>query len=104
MNGKLINNDVNKILHQRVVTFEIEKILLEYGKEYHNRVLILLEIDYKCKLDDCFANPVYLKKTLQKAFGDFYKIILTTIITTLKKHTPNKCYSEFLNGLSCENE
>lgn len=83
---------------------EIEKILLEYGKQNFNRVLLLLETDYKCKLEDCFENPVYLKKTLQKAFGDFYKMVLSTIITILDKLTPKEFYLEFLEGLRYEND
>ena len=81
---------------QSLLTLVIEKTLLEIWSQVHSKVLMKLEEDHNCSLQDYCDNPEYLKRVLCNIFGKAYYIVLESIEENLRKHKSNQLVEQFL--------
>jgi len=67
-----------------LVTFAIEKALLDMGGPVFAKVTKTLKDDYGCYLPDCYDHPEYLKRILSDLYGNAHAAIIDLIKTNLQ--------------------
>ena len=83
-----------------MVTLALKNTLLELGVEEFDKVVSLLQKDYKITLDDCYENPEHLKQILKDLFGDSYRDILSSLNENMKEISAQQDIQDFLQILS----
>jgi hypothetical protein len=82
-----------------LVTFAIEKTLLDIGKPEYETVSYLLYERYQRGIPDCFEKPEYLKEVLRELYGTSHNEIIKSIEQELKEVIENKKVEVFLQVL-----
>lgn len=68
---------------ESLVSYAIEKTLIEYGNSALEEVHHKLYINYGLDFMDCYHNPEYFRRILLETFGDSYVQIIELIKKTL---------------------
>lgn len=72
----------DKMLWKIQVSLAIENALRELGKFELRKVIDTLQENYNISIPDCYDNPMILKNTLQRLFGNSY----LTVVSLIEKH------------------
>lgn len=86
----------NKEVRRALVTFAIEKALLDIGKPAYDKVLEILNKEYHCYLSDCYEHPEYLNEALKQLYGKAAKVIVESITRQLEEFNYHKPIEKFL--------
>lgn len=87
-------------MKRTMVTLAIKNTLLELGLEEYDKIVLMLQKDHNCSIEDCYDNPEFLKQVLQDLFGDSYNDVLNSLKENLKNITSHKSTQNFLDVLS----
>jgi hypothetical protein len=79
-----------------LVSFLLEKSLLEIGKPVLEKVTRQLYKKYQVYLPDCYEQPEYLRSVLKEIFGNSYVAITSKIEEELSEFTYQKPIEQFL--------
>ena len=90
------SGDVQKAL----VSFVIERILLNMGNLVLDEVGHRLYEKHQCYFSDCLENPQYLRGVLEEIFGDSYKPVTDEIQKRLAELEDQKPIANFLSVIS----
>ncbi len=88
--------DVQKAL----VSFVVERILLDMGQLALDEVGHRLYEKHQCYFSDCLENPQYLRDVLEEIFGDAHKSVTDQIQKRLTELEDQKPIANFLSILS----
>lgn len=86
----------NEEVKRALVTLSIEKALLDVGKSTYDKVLEILNTEYRCYLPDCYDHPEYLDEILEKFYGDAGRAIVESIARQLEEFNYHKPIKKFL--------
>jgi ribosomal protein S17E len=92
--------DSHEYIQKALVSFVIERILLDMGKLALDEVGRRLYEKYQCYFTDCLEHPHYLKEVLQEIFGDSSKSVTDQIQKRLVELEEQKPIANFLNVIS----
>jgi len=87
-------------MKRTMVTLAIKNTFLELGLEEYDKIVLMLQKDYNCSLEDCYDNPEYLKQVLKDLLGDSYNDVLNSLKENIKNISSNKTTLNFLDALS----
>lgn len=87
-------------MKKTMVTLALKNTLLELGIQDYDKVVSLLQKDYKCTLDECFENPEYLRNILKDLYGNSYPDILNSISENMKDISSQATVKDFLQVLN----
>jgi hypothetical protein len=82
-----------------LVSFAIEKSLLEMGEPVLHKVSKVLKDDYNCYIPDCFDNPEYLKRILTDLYGTSHVQIINSIKQSLDEFSTRGSVQRFISTL-----
>ena len=89
-------NDVYKAL----TVLAIEQTLLVIGEPTYDRVIEILNKEYKCYLSDCYEHPEYLSEILKKLYGYAHKEIIKSINKKLEEFSDKEHITRFIEVIS----
>ena len=92
--------DSEKNMKKTMVTLALKNTLLELGVEEFDKVVSLLQKDYRATLEDCYQNPEYLRQILKDLFGDSYTDVLSSLSENMKEISSQQDIQDFLNVLT----
>ena len=87
-------------MKRTMVTLAIKNTLLELGLEEYDKIVLMLQKDHNCPIEDCYDNPEFLKQVLQDLFGTSYNDVLNSLKENLKNISSHKTTENFLAVLS----
>ena len=87
-------------MKRTMVTLAIKNTFLELGLEEYDKIVLMLQKDYSCSLEDCYDNPEYLKQVLKDLLGDSYNNVINSLKENIKNISSNKTTLNFLDALS----
>ena len=87
-------------MKRTMITLAIKNTFLELGLEEYDKIVLMLQKDYHCSLEDCYDNPEYLKQVLKDLLGDSYNDVLNSLKENIKNISSNKTTLNFLDALS----
>jgi len=87
-------------MKRTMVTLAIKNTFLELGLEEYDKIVLMLQKDYGCSLEDCYDSPEYLKQVLKDLLGESYNDILNSLKENLKNISSHKSTANFLDALS----
>ena len=87
-------------MKRTMVTLAIKNTFLEMGLEEYDKIVLMLQKDYNCSIEDCYDNPEFLKQVLKDLLGDSYNDVLNSLKENLKNISSNKSTVNFLDTLS----
>jgi len=87
-------------MKRTMVTLAIKNTFLELGLEEYDKIVLMLQKDYNCSIEDCYNNPEFLKQVLKDLLGDSYNDVLNSLKENLKNISSNKSTVNFLDTLS----
>lgn len=87
-------------MKRTMVTLAIKNTLLELGLEEYDKIVLMLQKDHNCSIEDCYDNPEFLKQVLQDLFGDSFNDVLNSLKENLKNISSHKTTESFLDVLS----
>jgi hypothetical protein len=92
--------DVNDYqVKKALVSFAIEKALLEMGVPVLHKVSKTLKDNYNCYIPDCFDNPEYLKRVLADLYGSSHMQIINSIKQSLDEFSAKGSVQRFISAL-----
>ncbi len=87
-------------MKKTLVTLALKNTLLELGIQDYDKVVSLLQKDYRCTLDECYENPEYLRNILKDLYGNSYPDILNSISENMKDISSQATVKDFLQVLN----
>jgi hypothetical protein len=90
----------NGIVYKALTTVVIEKTLIEIGKPVYDKVIKMINSEYHCYLTDCYEHPEYLKKTLEKLYGNAHSAIVRSIQEQLEQFSFQEDISLFIKTIN----
>ena len=87
-------------MKRTMVTLAIKNTFLELGLEEFDKIVLMLQKDHNCTLEDCYDNPEALKQVLQDLLGDSYKDVMSSLKENIKNISSHKSTENFLDTLS----
>ena len=90
----------SNLVHKALVILAIEKTLLTIGGPTYDKVIHLLEKEYRCGLTSCYEHPEYLTDILQKLYGAAYKEIIKSINEKLTEFSYTESIRKFVQVLN----
>ncbi len=87
-------------MKKTMVTLALKNTLLELGIQDYDKVVSLLQKDYRCTLDECYENPEYLRNILKDLYGNSYPDILNSISENMKDISSQATVKDFLQVLN----
>ena len=87
-------------MKKTMVTLAIKNTFLELGLEEFDKIVLMLQKDHNCSLEDCYDNPEALKQVLQDLLGDTYNDVMASLKENIKNISSHKSTENFLNILS----
>ena len=87
-------------MKRTMITLAIKNTFLELGLEEYDKIVLMLQKDYNCSLEDCYDNPEYLKQVLKDLLGDSYNDVLNSLKENIQNISSNKTTLNFLDALS----
>jgi hypothetical protein len=95
-----VAGDSHSDIQRALVSFVIERVLLDVGKLALDEVGHRLYEKHQCYFSDCLENPQYLRETLEEIFGDSYRSITSQIQKRLAELEDQKPIANFLSVIS----
>lgn len=92
--------DSHRDIQRALVSFVIERSLLDMGKLALDEVGHRLYEKHQCYFSDCLENPQYLREVLEEIFGDSYRSITSQIQKRLTELEDQKPIADFLSVIS----
>lgn len=89
--------DSQKDIQKALISFIIERVLLDVGALALDEVGRRLYEKHQCYFSDCLDNPQYLREILEEIFGDSYKSISDQIQKRLFEVQDQKPIGNFLD-------
>lgn len=87
-------------MKRTMITLAIKNTFLELGLEEYDKILLMLQKDFNCSLEDCYDNPEYLKQVLKDLLGDSYNDVLNSLKENIKNISSSKTTLNFLDALN----
>lgn len=94
------SGDSLDLMKKTIVVLAMKNTFLELGLEEFDKIVLLLQKDHNCSLEDCYENPEALKQVLKDLFGDSYNEIMSSLKENIKNISSHKSTENFLNVLS----
>ena len=86
-------------IKEAIVSYAIEKALIEYGNAAHEEVYYRLYREHALHFVDCYHNPEAFRKVLIETFGDSYCNIVELVRTQLGEYSTQDHVRKFLKAL-----
>lgn len=86
-------------IKKALITFSIERALLDLGEPVLQKVSDTLKADYCCYMPDCYDHPEYLKRVLGDLYGNASLTIINSIKENLKEFSHQTTVQRFLVAL-----
>lgn len=86
-------------IKKALVTFAIEKALLDMGEPVFQKVVKTLKDDYHCYIPDCYDHPEYLKRILSDLYGNAHEAIINSIKSSLQDFSHQSQIQKFVAAL-----
>lgn len=86
-------------IKKALVSFAIEKSLLQMGGPIFNKVTKTLKNDYDCYIPDCYEHPEYLKRILSDIYGNAHLSIIDSIKADLAEFSSQGPVQKFVLAL-----
>jgi len=87
-------------MKKTIVTLAMKNTFLELGLEEFDKIVLMLQKDHSCTLEDCYENPDALKQVLQDLLGDSYNDVMSSLKENIKNISSHKSTENFLDALS----
>ena len=88
------------MMKKTIVILAMKNTFLELGLEEFDKIVLLLQKDHNCTLENCYDNPEALKQVLQDLLGDTYNDVMASLKENIKNISSHKSTENFLNILS----
>ena len=95
-----MSNDSHQDVQKALISFVIERVLLDVGKLALDDVGHKLYERHQCYFADCLEHPEHLKQILQELFGDSHKSITDKIQHRLAELDDQKLIANFIAIIS----
>jgi nitrogen-specific signal transduction histidine kinase len=100
LKDKIIPMDATETqIKKALVSFAIEKALLNLGEPVYQKVTKTLKDDYDCFIPDCYDNPEYLKRILADMYGNAHTTIINSIKSDLEEFSSQGPIQKFVLAL-----
>lgn len=86
-------------IKKALVSFAIEKALLNLGEPVYQKITKTLRDDYNCFVPDCYDNPEYLKRILADMYGNAHMTIINSIKSDLAEFSEQGPIQKFVLAL-----
>lgn len=86
-------------VREALVSYAIEKALIEHGNSSHEEVYYKLYQEHALHFVDCYHNPDVLRRVLLETFGDSYIEIVELVKTHLGEYATQEQIRKFLASL-----
>ncbi len=86
-------------MYNILITWTIEKTLLDLGKPTYDKVIDMLKNEYQCNLTDCYIHPEYLNAVLKKLPADSSVAIVVSITIELKEFLYKEPIRRFIEAI-----
>lgn len=87
-------------IKKALVSFAIEKSLLQMGEPVFQKVTKTLKDDYNCYIPDCYEHPEYLKRVLSDIYGNAGLSIINSIKEDLAEFSGQGPVQKFVLALN----
>lgn len=87
-------------MKKTIVTLAMKNTFLELGLEEFDKIVLMLQKDHNCTLEDCYDNPEALKQVLQDLLGDSYNDVMSSLKENIKNISSHKSTENFLDALN----
>lgn len=87
-------------MKKTVVILAMKNTFLELGLEEFDKIVLMLQKDHNCTIEDCYDNPEALKQVLQDLLGDSYNDVLNSLKENIKNISSDKTTETFLDTLT----
>jgi len=96
----LPSGDSLDTMKKTIIVLAMKNTFLELGLEEYDKIVLMLQKDHNCTLDDCYENPEALKQVLQDLLGDSYNDVMNSLKENIKNISSHKSTENFLDALS----
>ena len=96
----LPSGDSLDMMKKTIVVLAMKNTFLELGLEEYDKIVLMLQKDHNCSLEDCYENPEALKQVLQDLLGDSYNDVMNSLKENIKNISSHKSTENFLDALS----
>jgi len=96
----LPSGDSLDTMKKTIIVLAMKNTFLELGLEEYDKIVLILQKDHNCTLDDCYENPEALKQVLQDLLGDSYNNVMSSLKENIKNISSHKSTENFLDALS----
>lgn len=86
-------------IKKALVSFAIEKALLDMGEPVFHKVTKTLKDDYNSYIPDCYEHPEFLKRILSDLYGNAHVAIINSITTSLQEFSHQESIRKFVCAL-----
>ena len=90
----------SNLAKRALVTLSIEKALLDVGKSTYDKVLEILNTEYRCYLPDCYDHPEYLSEIFKQLYGNAGKVVVESIRKQLEEFSYDQKITRFIEVIS----
>jgi len=87
-------------MKKTIVILAMKNTFLELGLEEYDKIILMLQKDHNCTLEDCYDQPEVLKMVLQDLLGDSYDDVMNSLKENIKNISSHKSTENFLDALS----
>ena len=87
-------------MKKTIVVLAMKNTFLELGLEEYDKIILMLQKDHNCTLEDCYDRPEVLKQVLQDLLGDSYNDIMSALKENIKNISSHRSTENFLDALS----
>jgi CheY-like chemotaxis protein len=87
-------------MKKTVVILAMKNTFLELGLEEFDKIVLMLQKDHNCTIEDCYENPEALKQVLQDLLGDSFNDVLNSLKENIKNISSDKTTENFLDTLT----
>ena len=94
------SGDSLDVMKKTIVVLAMKNTFLELGLEEYDKIVLMLQKDHNCTLEDCYDNPEALKQVLQDLLGDAYPDVMGSLKDNIKNISSHKSTENFLDALS----
>jgi hypothetical protein len=86
-------------IKKALVSFAIEKALLNMGEPVFYKVTKTLKDEYNCYIPDCYEHPEFLKRILSDLYGNAHMAIINSIKSGLQEFSHQASIQKFVYAL-----
>jgi hypothetical protein len=86
-------------IKKALVSFAVEKALLDMGEPVFQKVTKILKDDYNCYVPDCYEHPEFLKRILSDLYGNAHVAIINSIKISLQDFSHQESIQKFVYAL-----